>query len=146
MTELVTEGRKLVTVRTIDAIDAIEGADQIVAATVDGWQVVVKKGEFEVGQKCVFFEIDSFVPANRKEFAFLAARGTKLDDEGKERCRLRTIKLRGVISQGLALPNFASFENRDNRQCAGLIVKRLNRLNDEKSSRIIIKTRLADDR
>lgn len=104
MTELVTEGRKLVTVRTIDAIDAIEGADQIVAATVDGWQVVVKKGEFEVGQKCVFFEIDSFVPANRKEFAFLAARGTKLDDEGKERCRLRTIKLRGVISQGLALP------------------------------------------
>ena len=44
------------------------------------------------------------------------------------------------------LPNFASFENRDNSQCAGLIVKRLNRLNDEKSSRIIIKTRLADDR
>ena len=44
------------------------------------------------------------------------------------------------------LSNFASFENRDNSQCAGLIVKRLNRLNDEKSSRIIIKTRLADDR
>ena len=44
------------------------------------------------------------------------------------------------------IPNFASFENRNNSQCAGLIVKRLNRLDDDKSSRVIIKTRLADDR
>lgn len=104
MSELVKEGRRLVTVRKIDAIDPIDGADMIEAATVDGWQVVVKKNEFEVGQYCVFFEIDSFLPADKKEFAFLAARGTKTDDEGRERCRLRTIKLKGVVSQGLALP------------------------------------------
>ena len=43
------------------------------------------------------------------------------------------------------LPNFASFENRKNSQCAGLIVKRLN-TDDEKHQRIIIETRLANDR
>lgn len=104
MTQFVTEGRRLVTIRKIDAVDPIDGADAIEAATVDGWQVVIKKGEFQKGEYCVFFEIDSFVPANHKNFAFLAARGTKTDDEGVERCRLRTIKLRGQLSQGLALP------------------------------------------
>lgn len=104
MKNLVTEGRKLVTIRKINAIDPIDGADAIVAATVDGWQVVTKKDEFQVGEYCVFFEIDSFVPADNPMFAFLAARGTKTDDIGRERCRLRTIKLRGQISQGLALP------------------------------------------
>lgn len=102
--ELVTEGRKLVTIRKINAIDAIEGADLIVKATVDGWDVVVKKDEFNVGDYCVFFEIDSFLPVQTPQFAFLAGSGCKLDEQNVERFRLRTRKLRGVVSQGLALP------------------------------------------
>ena len=93
--QLVTEGRRLVTIRKIDKIEAIDGADMIEAATVDGWQVVTKKDEFMEGSYCIFFEIDSFVPANHPVFSFLAARGVKVDAEGVERCRLRTIKLRG---------------------------------------------------
>ena len=58
MTQFVTEGRRLVTIRKIDAVDPIDGADAIEAATVDGWQVVIKKGEFQKGEYCVFFEID----------------------------------------------------------------------------------------
>lgn len=104
MAELVKEGRKLVTIRIVDSVDPIDGADAIEVATVDGWQVVIKKGEFTKGDYCVFFEIDSFVPADNPIYSFLAARGTKVDDAGRERCRLRTIKLRGQLSQGLALP------------------------------------------
>lgn len=102
--ELITEGRKLVTVRKINAIAPIDGADLIVKASVDGWDVVVKKDEFNVGDLCVFFEIDSFVPVQTPQFAFLAGSGCKTDENGVERFRLRTKKLRGVVSQGLALP------------------------------------------
>lgn len=104
MSELITEGRKLVTIRKINAIDPIEGADLIVKATVDGWEVVTKKGEFNVGDYCVFFEIDSFVPVQLPQFAFLAGSSCKIDETGTERFRLRTKKLKGVTSQGLALP------------------------------------------
>ena len=104
MKELVKDGRKLVTIRKINAIDTIEGADMIVKATVDGWDVVVKKGEFQVGDYCVFFEIDSFLPVQTQQFAFLAGSACKIDEQNVERFRLRTRKLRGVVSQGLALP------------------------------------------
>jgi RNA ligase (TIGR02306 family) len=104
MAELVTEGRRLVTVRKINAVDPIVNADAIEVATVDGWQVVIKKGEFEPTNYCIFFEIDSFLPADNPLFGFLLRNGTKTDEAGKERLRLRTIKLRGQVSQGLALP------------------------------------------
>jgi hypothetical protein len=71
----------------------IEGADKIECAEILGWEVVVKKGEFAVGQKVVYIEIDSIVP-DRPEFEFLRDR----------KFRVRTIKLRKQISQGLALP------------------------------------------
>lgn len=104
MPELIKEGRRLVTIRKINAIDAIEGADLIVKATVDGWDVVVKKDEFKVGDFCVFLEIDSFVPVQTSQFAFLAGSACKIDEKNVERFRLRTRKLKGVVSQGLALP------------------------------------------
>lgn len=96
--ELVTEGRKLVTVRSIAAINPIEKADAIEVATVDGWDVVVKKNEFKVGDQVLFFEIDCLLPMKDERFSFLA--------KGKEQelFRLRTIKLRGQVSQGLVLP------------------------------------------
>ena len=96
--------RKLVTVRTVGQITPIENADAIECISVDGWQVVAKKGEFKEGDKCVYFEIDSFLPTDDVRFSFLAKNGTKTDSDGVERVRLRTIRLRGQISQGLALP------------------------------------------
>lgn len=96
--------RNLVTIRTISDIKDIPNADMIKVATIDGWKVVVKTNEFEVGDQCVYFEIDSFLPADNPCFSFLAAKGTKKGDDGVDRVRLRTVKLRGQISQGLALP------------------------------------------
>jgi RNA ligase (TIGR02306 family) len=86
--------RKLVSIQTVESIAPIEGADQIVAARVMGWTVVVKKGEFSPGDRCVFFEIDSVLPDGPAWAEFMRPRGF----------RVKTLKLRGVLSQGLALP------------------------------------------
>jgi len=86
--------RKLVSIQRIDRIDAIAGADQIVKARVMGWDVVVKKGELAAGDLCVFFEIDSLLPDGAPWAEFMRPRGF----------RLKTARLRGVLSQGLALP------------------------------------------
>ncbi|MEO6082341.1 MAG: hypothetical protein ABIQ18_04475, partial [Umezawaea sp.] len=53
--------RRLATVETIVDVAAIPAADAIVRARVRGWDVVVKKGEFEVGDPCVYFEVDSML-------------------------------------------------------------------------------------
>lgn len=95
--------RKLATIRRVKAIKLIPNADKIEVAVVDGWNVVVKKGEFKVGDLGVYFEIDSFLPI-RPEFEFLRASSFKVDALGKEGFRLKTIKLRGQLSQGLLLP------------------------------------------
>lgn len=95
--------RKLVTVRKIAAVDPIEGADAIEVATVDGWKVVVKKGDFKPGDDCVYFEIDSFLPDGDARWQFLVDKSPRMLD-GNKGHRLRTIKLRGQVSQGLVLP------------------------------------------
>jgi RNA ligase (TIGR02306 family) len=94
--------RKLVTVRKIAALNPIDGADAIEVATIDGWKVVTKKGEFKVDDYCVYFEIDSFLPESDLRYAFLM-KSTR-EFEGVRGHKLRTIKLRGQISQGLVLP------------------------------------------
>ncbi len=94
--------RKLVTVREIAEIKPIEGADAIVCAVVDGWNVVTKKDEFIPGDLCVFFEIDSFLPESDFRYQFLMHH--KITWNGHAGARLKTIRLRGQISQGLALP------------------------------------------
>lgn len=93
--------RKLVTVQIINNITEIPGKDNIVLATVLGWHVIVKKSEFKIGDPCVFFEIDSFLPIEDR-YEFLAK--SKKNYLGKDGYRIKTMKMAGVISQGLALP------------------------------------------
>jgi RNA ligase (TIGR02306 family) len=85
--------RKLASIQMIKSLQVIEGADTIEKATVLGWQLVVKKGEFKAGDLCVYCEIDSLMP-ERPEFEFLKPRGM----------RIKTIRLRGQVSQGICLP------------------------------------------
>ena len=94
--------RKLASIRRIADIQPIEGADAIVVATVDGWKVVVKKNEFNVGDLAIYAEIDSWIP---HELApFLSKGNEPREYNGVKGERLRTIKLRGQVSQGLLLP------------------------------------------
>lgn len=87
--------RKLASIQIISDLQPIVGADAILAAKVLGWGLVVKKTEFSVGDRCVFFEIDSIVP--------VMPWSAHLCKEGKP-LRVKTIRLRGTLSQGLALP------------------------------------------
>ena len=96
--------RKMVTIRRIDRVDPIEGADRIEVATVGGWRVVVKKGEFHAGDLGLYHEIDSFIDTSRPEYAFLdATREMVVDGKTRVGHVLRTRKMRGVYSQGLLL-------------------------------------------
>ena len=81
-------------VEKIASIVSIEGADKIELATVLGWHVIVGKGEFKAGDKCVYIETDSYVDLKDKRYEFLAKRGA----------HIHTMKMRGVYSQGLILP------------------------------------------
>ena len=95
--------RKLASIRVISNLSPIEGADKIETATIDGWKVVVAKDVgHKVGDKVIYCEIDSFLPI-RDEFEFLRKSSYKKMG-GEEGFRLKTIKLRGQVSQGLILP------------------------------------------
>lgn len=98
-----TYRRRLVTVETVSGIEAIADADAIELARVRGWSVVVKKGQFSVGDRVVYIEVDAALPTADPRFAFLAARGTKVL-AGERVHVLRTARLRGVYSQGIIFP------------------------------------------
>jgi RNA ligase (TIGR02306 family) len=102
--------RKLASIQKVREIVPIEGADAIEIAVINSWRVVTKKNEFKEGDLCVYFEIDSFLPIE-KEFEFLRKSSFKKmgDQEG---FRLKTIRLRGQVSQGLCLP-LSILENED---------------------------------
>lgn len=96
--------RKLASIRQIKALSPIENADAIERAQVDGWGVVVKKGEFSPGDLCVYFEVDSLLPENDERFEFLRKGCYTSKSQNGPGFRLKTIKLRGTLSQGLVLP------------------------------------------
>ncbi len=83
--------RKLATIRRIDEIRPILGADAIEAAVIGGWTVVVKKSEFSIGDLAVYLEIDSWVPT---ELAPFLSKGSEPREfNGVKGERLRTVKL-----------------------------------------------------
>lgn len=94
--------RKLASIQLVAEIRPIEGADAIEVARINNWDVVVKKGEFKVGDFCIYCEIDSFLPI-KEDFEFLRKSSYKKMG-GQEGFRLKTIRLRGQLSQGLLLP------------------------------------------
>jgi len=101
--------RKMATIRKIDSLRPIVGADAIECAIVGGWTCVVKKGEYTAGDLAVYCEIDSFIPSTIAPFLTKPGHYAKTF-EGVEGERLRTMKLRGQLSQGLLLP-IATVEN-----------------------------------
>ena len=86
--------RKLATIAKIEEIKPIIGCDNIEYVRVRQWWIIVKKADnLKMGDLCVYVEIDSILP-KRPEFAFLA----------KQNYRIKTMKMRGVYSQGIIFP------------------------------------------
>lgn len=103
--------RKLASIQRIWEIEPIAGADKIELAYVLGWKCVVNKGQFKKYDLAVYFEVDSFLPI-REEFDFLrnsSYRNSQILGEG---FKLRTMRFKGQISQGLLLP-ISSFKELD---------------------------------
>lgn len=94
--------RKMATIRRIDSIRSIDGADAIECAVVGGWSVVIKKGEFKPGDLAVYCEIDSWIPYELA--SFLSKDKEPREFNGVKGEKLKTIRLRGQLSQGLLLP------------------------------------------
>lgn len=92
--------RKLASIQNIKYVKPILDADSIETVGVLGWEVVSKKGEFQPGDACIFFEIDSLLP-EVPEFEFLRK---SCWNENLKKHRLKTVKFRQQLSQGLALP------------------------------------------
>ncbi len=95
--------RKLVSIRTISTISPIEGADKIEQVGVDGWVVVAQKGIHNVGDTVLYFEIDSFLPQTDTRFESFMKFGTRTFN-GVIGHRVKTVRLRGVYSQGIIMP------------------------------------------
>jgi len=93
--------RKLASIQKIAEIKPIEGADAIEAVRVLGWWVVAKKSEFKVGDLAVYLTIDSWVPHDLAPF--LSKGKEPREYNGVKGEKLRTVKLRGQVSQGLLL-------------------------------------------
>lgn len=85
--------RKLASVQKIETISPIVGKDRIVLATVEGWQVIVRKDEYQPGDLTVFVEPDAVLP-ERPEFEFLRPK----------KFRIKTMRMGGVLSQGICFP------------------------------------------
>lgn len=86
--------RSLAHIEKVHNIRPIENADRIEQIGVLGWNLIAKKGEFKYGDLCVYIEIDSKVDETNENFAFLE----------NKKYKVKSMKMRGVISQGLALP------------------------------------------
>ncbi len=95
--------RKLASLQRIDDINPIKDVDRIEVAKVGGWQTIVKKDEFKIGDLVVFCEIDCLLP-EKPEFEFLRVK----------HFRIKTQKMRGVVSQGLVLPLSISYDGGEN--------------------------------
>jgi RNA ligase (TIGR02306 family) len=102
--------RQLASIQTVNATEPIPNADAIERLRVLGWWVVVKKGEFRPGDRVVYCEIDSLLP-ERPEFEFLRSSSFKpaqMDDTGAvvqpAGFRIKTVRLRGQVSQGICFP------------------------------------------
>jgi len=95
--------RSLVTIQKVRGISPIPDSDFLELAHVMGWQCVVKKNEFKEGDLGVYYEVDSFLPLNDR-YEFLRGSSYRENADNGIGFRVRTMKMRGQLSQGLLLP------------------------------------------
>ncbi|ALT58369.1 RNA ligase [Pseudomonas phage PaoP5] len=102
-----SQDRVLARVVRIDDVKTHPNADSLDLALVGGWQCVIKRGEYQAGDLAIYIEVDSMVPMDNPIFEFLRGRNM-VERDGKEYSRIKTMKLRKELSQGLIVPVDAS--------------------------------------
>ena len=109
-----TNQRELAYVVTIDEIKPIPNYDRVEYARVGGWWVIVRKDQFKVGDSAIYIEIDSRVP-EKEPFMFLE----------KRKFKVKTLKMCGVVSQGLLMSPEDFGWHKDDLQTKGFLTKEL---------------------
>ncbi|APD19522.1 RNA ligase [Pseudomonas phage Zigelbrucke] len=102
-----SQDRVLARVVRIDDVKTHPNADSLDLALVGGWQCVIKRGEYQAGDLAIYIEVDSMVPMDNPIFEFLRGRNM-VERDGKEYSRIKTMKLRKELSQGLIVPVHAA--------------------------------------
>ena len=104
---MIIDGKRALSyITTLEEIKPIEGYDRVEYGRVGGWWCIINKADnMQVGDKVVYFEVDSKVPSNDERFAFLEKRHYKI----------KTLRMCKVISQGLIMPitAFPELEGKD---------------------------------
>lgn len=118
-----TTMRKLASIRRCTAVHPIPKADRIELAIVDGWQCVVSKGAVQPGDLGVYYEVDSFLPANDPRYAHMSSQFREWN--GRQGLKLGTREFRGQVAQGLFLP-LAQFPELVNFQLGDDVTNALN--------------------
>jgi RNA ligase (TIGR02306 family) len=116
--------RKLATIRIVNEIIPIAEANQIECIKIDGWQTVSRKGTFKPNDICIFFEVDSILSPFDPRYEFLRTSSYR-KTSWFEGMRLKTIRLKKCISQGIALP-FADFPELSDCKVGDDITERLH--------------------
>ena len=95
--------RKLASIQVVDRIHPHTGADSLELATILGWQIITRIGEVQKGDTVIYCEIDSLLPVN-VDWLPQAVKDRIVKEGTKDYFRVKTIKLRGELSQGLIIP------------------------------------------
>lgn len=93
-----------VKVRQLDDILPHPNADKLELAVVGGYRAVVKKGEFKPGDLALYIPTDSVIRMDVAE-----GLGVQPYLVGKQKNRVKAIRLRGEVSQGIVVP-FDTFD------------------------------------
>ena len=112
--------RKLVSIRTIEKIIPIDGADRIEIAAIGAWHIIVPKGVYKENDKVLYFEIDSFISDNNKILAPF------IDENMKKRAHKTFYKNDGVLIKTI------NFPKTDCERIQNLTLSDLEKIIDEK--------------
>lgn len=97
--------RSLARIIQIEEVHKHPNADRMEIVFVGGWPACVNKGSFKTGDMALYCEIDSLLPLSIPEFSFLGKKEENVVEvHGVRYARLRTLRLRGELSQGLVVP------------------------------------------
>ena len=108
----VDSGRILASIQLVEAMNKHPNADTLQLATILGWQLIVRNDEVQIGQKVIFCEIDSLLPVDAPWLP-QAVKDRIVKEQLTTKFRVKTIKLRGEISQGLIIPLWDDMQHMD---------------------------------
>lgn len=123
---------KLVSVRHVSDIKTLGSSQTHEVVMVDGWPVVVGKGQFAMKQKVLYFAIDCFLPFSDKRYEPYRFSHFLVELQGRKGWAVQTVKHEGHISQGMVFAIDDSFPE----------ISRIRKVIEREAGASVVETRL----